>query len=376
MNGGLKKHRGSGWGNLAASPRRRAWVSAALRLVAVFVGVLLTGQHAFALRIGDAVRMENEVPNELVGMGIVVGLKGTGDGGDFLPTMRPLEQLMKRFDDPVAIEKELKNASNVAMVTLSMPIPSQGVHAGERLDIKVSAIAAKSLKGGRLFFVPMLAPRADVKMILASASGDLKLDDENHPTEATITDGGVMIEDVLPEPIKNNKFALILHPKDASRLMATAIADQINEDSSPETGGKPIAYAEDATSVQVTIPLVEQANSTPFIARILSLPLPTLPDPARVTIDMASKTIVFSDEVEVAPTMISQGSLTIMVGRPVNPPGTKAPFVATDQHGTGNAKLSDLQNAFVLLKVSADQRIAIVKELYRSNALKAELVVH
>ena len=350
--------------------------SFALKASVFFLAFLVLAQNAFALRIRDAVRMENEVPNELIGMGIVVGLKGTGDGGDFLPTMRPLKEMMKRFDDPVVLEKELKNANNVAMVTLSMPIPPQGVHAGERLDVRVSALAAKSLRGGRLFIVPLLAPRNDVKMILASASGDLILDDESHPTEATITNGGVMIEDVLPERVKDNNFTLILHPKVATRELATAIADQINEDASPQTGGKAIAYAVDATSVQVMIPPEEQSHPTPFIARVMTLTLPTLPDPARVTIDMKSKTIVFSDEVEVAPTMISQGSLTITVGQQPNPPGSRVPFVAIDPHGTANAKLRDLQNAFNLLKVSADDRIAIVKELYRANALKAELIVN
>lgn len=376
MSSSMNKQPNLGRGTgLAVSPRRRVAASACVQLVVILMALLVT-RPAYALRIRDAVRMENEVPNELIGMGIVVGLKGTGDGGDFMPTMRPLKEMMKRFDDPVALEKELKNANNVAMVTLSMPIPAQGVHAGERLDVKVSALAAKSLKGGRLFIVPMIAPRNDVKMILASASGDLTLDDESHPTEATITSGGVMIEDVLPDPVKGNSFTLILHPKSASREMATAIADQINEDASAQTGGKAIAVAVDATSVDVAIPQAEQANPTPFIARVMTLPLPTLPDPARVTIDMKSKTIVFSDEVEVAPTMISQGSLTITVGQPVNPPGTRVPFVAIDPHGTGNAKLRDLQNAFNLLKVSADDRIAIVKELYRANALKAELVIN
>ena len=58
----------------------------------LFVSVALLGfvmaKPALALRIRDAVRLKNEVPNELVGFGIVVGLDGTGDGGDFLPTMR------------------------------------------------------------------------------------------------------------------------------------------------------------------------------------------------------------------------------------------------------------------------------------------------
>src|SRR3954465_9801336 len=106
--------------------------------------VLLASRPALGLRIRDAVRMKNEVPNELVGMGIVVGLNGTGDGGGFLPTMRPLKEMMKKFDDPVVIESELKNANNVAIVSVSMSVPAHGAHAGEKLDVKVSALAAKS----------------------------------------------------------------------------------------------------------------------------------------------------------------------------------------------------------------------------------------
>jgi len=353
---------------------RRTLISCAL--VAV-VGISAI-RPAFALRVRDVVRLKNEVPNELVGMGLVVGLKGTGDGGDFLPTMRPLKEMMKRFDDPVAIEKELKNANNVAIVTLSMPIPAQGAHSGERLDVKVSALAAKSLRGGRLFIVPMLAPRADMKVVLASASGELMLDDEGHATEATIHGGGVLIEDVLPEEIKGNQFTLVLHPIMATRELATAVADQINEDVAPQTGGKPIAIAVDATSVQVTIPDVERQNPTPFLARIMTLPLPTLPEPARVKINTKTRTIIFTDEVELAPTMISHGNLTITVsapGQPANPPGTRLPFIAIDAHATGNAKLKDLENAFNLLKVSAEDRISIVKELHDANVLKAELII-
>jgi flagellar basal body P-ring protein FlgI len=271
------------------------------------------------------------------------------------------------------LDKELKNAKNVAIVSLSVAIPPQGAHSGERLDVKVSALAAKSLLGGRLVVVPMYAPRPDVKMILASASGDMEID--KVPTQATIRQGAVLTEDVLPEEIKDNTFTLVLHTQMASRELATAIADQINEDVAPQTDGKPVAYAVDGTSVEVKIPPVERANPTPFIARLLTLPLPTLPDPAKVTIDMKSKLITFSDEVEVAPTMISQGTLTITIGVPATPPGTRAPFVVIDPKGTGNAKLRDLQNAFNLLKVSPDDRIAIVKQLHKANALKAELVI-
>src|SRR5690242_15889159 len=79
--------------------------------VVILLGLLT--QSAMALRVRDAVRLKNEAPNELVGMGLVVGLPGTGDGDDFLPAMQPLKALLRRFDNPVLYEKDLKNAKNV-----------------------------------------------------------------------------------------------------------------------------------------------------------------------------------------------------------------------------------------------------------------------
>jgi flagellar P-ring protein FlgI len=348
--------------------------SLAMLAMALLLGVL--SRPGWAWRIRDAVRLKNEVPNELVGMGLVVGLPETGDGDAFRPAMQPLMATLRRFDNPITLEKDLKNAKNVAIVLLSVSIPPQGVHAGDSLDVKVSAIAAKGLKGGRLLVVPLYAPRADVKMILASASsanGDLV--EGAVPTEATIRHGATMIQDVLPEEIRNNSFTMVIHPGMAARELATAIADQINEDVSPQTAGRAVAYAVDATSVQVTIPAAEQANPTPFIARLMTLPLPALPEPARVTIDTRHKVITFSEEVEVAPTMISQGNLMITIGSPGNAPGGRTPFLVLDPKGSGNAKLRDLQNAFSLLKVSPDDCMAIVKQLHKANALKAELII-
>jgi flagellar P-ring protein precursor FlgI len=347
-----------------------------LRTLALAAGLalvaLLGARPAAAEKIRDVVRLKNEVPNELVGMGLVVGLKGTGDGGDFMPTMRPLKEMMKRFDNPVALEKELKNANNVAIVALSCKVPPQGAHSGEPLDVKVSALAAKSLKGGRLFMVPLFAPRTDVKVVLASASGDLVLPDESNPTEATIRGGGVLIEDVLPDELHNNQFTLVLAPNAASPEKATTIADQINEEVSPQTGGKPVAVAVDSTSVIVTIPPAEQANPTPFIARIMGERLPTLPEPATVRIDTHNQSIILTDEVELDPTVIIHKGITITIGDGL-PPAPGAP--PADPLHPRTAKLRELVNAFDLLKVSPADRVQIVQKLHEANVLKAKLIV-
>jgi flagellar P-ring protein precursor FlgI len=331
---------------------------------------------AYGVRVRDVARLKNEVPNELQGLGLVIGLRGTGDGGDYMPAIRPLMSMMKHFDNPALLEKELKNANNVAIVAVKVAIPIQGAHSGERLSVKVSSVgAAKSLKGGQLFITPLLAPRGDVKIVLGSASGELILEDEKHPTTATIPNGGVLVEDILPEEIKNGQFTLVLHNNAATAETASAMADQINEDLAAQTGGKAAAIAVDATSVNVTIPKAEQANPTAFIARIRNLALPNIPEPAKVVINTKTKTIVFTEEVELAPTTISFGiGMTIEITSPPPPPGT-AGAVAIDPRQLGNAKLKDLVEAFKAFRVGPDDRIAIIKQLHEMNILKADLEI-
>jgi flagellar P-ring protein precursor FlgI len=358
-----------------AARLRRAGV-----VLCALVGMLAS--TAQASRIQDLTRLKGDRPNELVGFGIVFGLKGTGDGGDFLPAMRPLQALLGHFEDPVQVAKELKNANNVAIVMLAVNVPSTGVHKGDRLNVKVSAIAAKSLKGGRLFSTPMLFPYDTSKTVLAIASGDLVLDDETIPTQATIragaTGGATVVQDVTMHNYDNGSFILCLTPAAASFANATAIAQAINQEVEQQTNGQPIAFATDAATVQVDIPKPELAQPAEFVARIQQLMVPDFPGTARVLINSKTKTIVFSGDVELTPTAISSNGLTITVtqpNQPANPPGAQVDFLALDPAKQGGAKLQDLVDAFNLLKVSADDRITIIKQLYDAGALKCQLQV-
>ena len=337
--------------------------------LACLIGVAGVVQTASAVRIRDVARLGTDMPNEIVGMGLVFGLKATGDGGDYLPAMLPLMEMMKHFDDPTQLARDVKNANNVAIVSVTMQIPPEGARAGERLDIEVTSIGgAKSLKGGRLFIIPMISPQTNLKNILGWASGDVVLDDESTPTRGIIRGGGVLITSILPTAIHGD-FTLVLHPNTANMETAAAIADRINEEVSPQTDGERVALEVDATSVHVEIPKVEQANTTAFVARILALGQLNITDPAKVYINTKSKTIVFTDEVELSPTMITQGNMTVTVASP--PPPMAAG--AVDPGRPATATLKDLEMAFNLLKVSPDDRITIVKMLHDTNALKADL---
>src|SRR5436305_4067313 len=100
--------------------------------------------------IGDACRVKGQEENVLQGMGIVAGLKGTGDG-DSKPTQRALAQMieaMARVGPSPSGPKldELKSAKNVALVFVTAKVPPGGAQPGDFSDCTVSAVSAKSLE--------------------------------------------------------------------------------------------------------------------------------------------------------------------------------------------------------------------------------------
>src|SRR6187200_2111612 len=91
--------------------------------------LLAAPSGAWAVKVADITRLSGQRPNVLTGLGLVVGLKGTGDGGDYLPAIKPLAGMLSRFADPTTV-KELGNVDNVALVLLSAKVPSNGVRDG------------------------------------------------------------------------------------------------------------------------------------------------------------------------------------------------------------------------------------------------------
>ena len=72
------------------------------------------------VNVGEICRVKGQERNTLQGMGLVVGLKGTGDG-TFSPTARSLIQIMNNMGIPMTSGEpgasvDLKDAKNVALV--------------------------------------------------------------------------------------------------------------------------------------------------------------------------------------------------------------------------------------------------------------------
>jgi flagellar P-ring protein FlgI len=351
------------------------------KILAAMLITLFAGGQAWAVKIADITRIGGERTNILTGLGLVYGLKGTGDGGSFTAAMNPLRAMLGKFADPVTVQ-DLSNASNVAVVMATATVPGPGVRDGDHLDVYVTSIgAAASLRGGRLFVTPMQGPIPGGP-VLALAEGPVSLEDPTTPTVGVIkaAAGGAVMEADLPARVidSSGRFTLILDDPSASWATASRIAKIIND--SEGTDGEDLADAIDAKNILVTIPQNERDHPDSFIARIQQLPLQLLATEARVTINEKTGTIIMTGDVEISPVVISHNGLSISTIAPAPVPSPRNPVITSREAiaistGPSNGNLSDLCDAMEQLKVPAQDRIDIIKELYKTGKLHAKLIM-
>lgn len=335
-----------------------------------------TTASAFAVKVADVTRVGGQRRNFLTGYGLVVGLDGTGDGEN-PTTIKPLRELLANLGNPATLE-DLGSADNVALVLVQATIPQNGVREGDELDVHVLSTNGSSLKGGRLFVGPLKGPVKN-SPVVALAQGAVELEDPSTPTTGIVKKGAVMEVDMAYRFIENGRFWLVLEDAAASWTAASNIAKIINE--AEGNGGEEIAVAVDPKNVLVTIPTIEQARPDSFISRVQRLPLFIQPTEARVQINERTGTLIVTGDVEISPVVISHKGLTISTIDPEPVPTPRSPVVrnkdvvALDTTSAGGAKLQDLVGALEQLKVPAEDRITIVKELHKTGKLHAKLIV-
>src|SRR3954468_13733372 len=117
---------------------KNVWIILALTLT--------VAQHARGVKVADITRLSGQRTNVLTGLGLVYGLKGTGDGGDFLPAIKPLAAMLSKYSNQATV-RELANVQNVALVSITATIPAEGARNGDKIDCHVESMgAASSLK--------------------------------------------------------------------------------------------------------------------------------------------------------------------------------------------------------------------------------------
>lgn len=347
-----------------------------LAVLSALAMVNFTARTADATRVGDITRLSNDRTNKLQGLGLVIGLKGTGDGGDYQPAIRPLAETLAKFSNAASVA-ELSKVKNVALVQIEAEIPVNA-RAGDKFDVKVASMgSASSLKGGRLFICPMMGP-IPTGEVFALASGPVVLEDPSTPTTGIVRNGGQMETDIPVEMIDpGGRFTLVIDGPSASWATASMIATVING----EEDGSTWAVAIDPKNVVVTIPPSQREAPDIFIARVQGMPMPRVPVEARVTINDRTGTMILTGDVTISPVIITHNGLTISTRLPAVQPTERTPVIKSeewlklDPDAAGGAKLQDLLSALDQLKVPAADKISIVQQLHKTGKLHAKLIV-
>jgi flagellar P-ring protein precursor FlgI len=343
------------------------------------VAVLMVAAPAVATRIGDVTHLKGRRENKLQGLGLVVGLAGTGDGGRYAPSIQALASLLQKFENTVPMVA-LRDTKNVAIVSVEAVLPDHGVREGDRVDVQVSALgAAKSLAGGRLLLTPLQGP--DLRTIFAFASGPISLTDPKLPTTTVVRQGATMEADIFHYYIENDRITLVLEDAQASWALASTIAQLVNESLSISGQVERIARALDPRNVEVIVPPNERIDPAAFIAAVEGIELFLPPAEARVAINRRKGTVVITGEVEIGPVLISYNGMTITTIQPPPEPSVDEPITiektvaVLDPQQRGGARLRDLVDALNALHVPARDLINIIDELHRSGKLHGKLLV-
>jgi len=329
--------------------------------------------------VQDLCRLKGQGESVLVGVGLVVGLPGTGDDAKDLVTARPLMELLKNTGAGVDSTENFQKSKSVALVSVSCTVPREGARTDDTLDVQVTTLnTCKSLKGGRLFLTPLTGPIKG-SAVFAVSEGTI-LTEGTIETQARVMGGARMVRDVLMPEI-GNVFDLILDRPFEGWGAATQVAVAVNAKANP--GGPPVAKAIDARTVRVTVPEAERPDRAGFVADVLSadVSLSQVSEQARVLYNTRTGAIIAAGDVEIGPVAITHGNLTITTTTPPQTGTERNPMVKrerwvgmdTGARPSEKAKLADLLAAFKQLDIPAQEQIGVLQMLHRMGKLQARI---
>ncbi|MDR1516083.1 MAG: flagellar basal body P-ring protein FlgI [Synergistaceae bacterium] len=359
---------------------------AALCLV-FFPALSYAGEIQPMVRLKDIATVEGVRDNQLVGMGLVVGLQGTGDKGQM--AMQMMSNMSQQFG--VTVDPKQVRSKNSAVVTVTCQL-SPFLLPGQNTDVVVSAIGdAKSLEGGVLIQTPLKAANGQVYAVAQgpltlggwSDSGSASTVKKNAVTVGRIPNGAIVEQGVEMNFAGDGVINLLLRQSDftTAERVAAAINNQFGN----------IAYAVDGRRVAVNMPQNYTRSPSAFIASIEGMSV--RPDSvAKVVVNERTGTVVMGGAVKIGNVSVAHGNLTVQVREnpQVSQPGAFSPGNTTVTPQTdvsaheerpelvelpATSTVEDLTEAMNAVGASPRDLIAVLQAMDQAGALHGELII-
>lgn len=350
-------------------------------IVLVLTLLMQPGELNARTLLKNICHVKGQEENTLVGQGIVVGLKGTGDSANSIPTVKALARIIQLMGTPAGKRGPLElkdDIKNVALVTVTATVPGAGARQGDTIDCTVSSIGgAKSLAGGQLFITAMEGPQLESDRVYAFAQGAIHIDDPKVPTTGRVFKGCRLEEDFFNPFIKDGRITLVLDRYHADFQVAQDVADLINGQVWFQSQSGAMAQAINQENIVVPIPPQYKDKPVAFVSQALSLPMLEPQTEARVVINQKTGTIVFGGDVEIGAVVVTHKNMVVDVGAATGqstaPPASRFAPVETSANPT--PKLKALVDTLNALKVPPEDVIDIVKGLDRDGKLHGQLII-
>jgi len=353
------------------------------------LALLACGTLPAETAIRDLCDVQGARENRITGIGIVVGLMGTGDSA--AAAIEAQKNVLERYGIDISDLGSL-SSKNIAICTVDAVLPPF-VKEGTTIDVNVeSVLDAKSLEGGQLLETYLRGPGPG-ETVYAVASGPVSLGGfnadtsggssvrSNHGTAGRIA-GGAIVEQEVPASITDGERIMLL-VRQPSFDAANEIAKTING-----AYGAGSASALSGGAVQVRIPSENQRDLIAFIAGLNKLRV-RVEQPAVVVINERTGTIVVGGGVMIKPCQVAHGSLTVEISNiqtavPALPFTDADPILFDNQEievkepevtlmpveGTSAAEVARSLN---MLRLTPRDMIAIFQAIHAAGALDAEI---
>jgi flagellar P-ring protein FlgI len=281
--------------------------------IVMLLAAVMAAPLTHAERIKDIADLQGVRGNPVMGVGLVVGLAGTGDKS--VPSKQMMTNILRRSG--LVFSTNQLSSGSLAMVMVTAELgPFDRIDS--TVDVTLSTLEdATTLQGGMLLATELkgldgqtyAVASGPVSTSSVSVSGENATVTKNHPNVAVIP-GGATVEkqelaNYIEEVAGRRYISFILRNKDFGT--AQNIASSVNLQY-PGT-----ATATDAGTIKVNLPPdLAQGDITNFIESVAQTNV-TVDMPAVVVINERTGTIVVGEKVGISSVAISQGSLVVKV---------------------------------------------------------------
>ncbi|MFC1559474.1 flagellar basal body P-ring protein FlgI [Candidatus Margulisiibacteriota bacterium] len=352
------------------------------------------------VRIKDIAHVLEARDNPIMGFGLVVGLKNTGDSSRTEFTKQALTNMLSRMG--IAPQEGDFKSRNVAAVIVTAKLPPF-LKPGQKIDVTVSSVGdANSIKGGILLLTPLHGTDEKIYAIAQGSVvvGHLGVEGTHSsafvrkPSTVGRIAGGGIVEKEVPVTVSSDFVAIVLDKPDfttASRVVSSLQKSGVN------------AEAKDAATIIATLPTAREAAlrgesvepRVAFVSRIENVTV--VPDSvAKIVINERNGIIVIGENVRIAPVAVAYEGINVTIANMATYSRSSADdgsLVQVDAYSeftprvresgadkgitaaSGGASLADLVRALRAIGARPKDLIEILQAIKAAGALSAEIEI-